>query len=138
MILRMSPIIFAAVALTCFGQERFSSGELKGFVKSGTEHIIVHVEEPFVVSAVAGVIASKTDSRPLANVIFEVRGPGNKETVRAAKTDHQGRFKIKRLLPGRYVFKATLDGFQSVVGMIVVSKTANQSTDIRIELPIGV
>jgi len=138
MILLTNPVVFAALVITCFGQERFSSGEFKGFVKSGTEHIIVRVEKPFVVRTLTGTIVSKHDSRPLANVTFEVRGPDNQETIKAANTDHQGHFRIKRLLLGRYVFKATLDGFQSVVGIIVVSKTADQTSSIRIELPLGV
>ena len=42
------------------------------------------------------------------------------------------------LRAGEYVFKVTLNGFQSVIGTLIVSKGAAASEQIRIELSVGV
>ena len=75
---------------------------------------------------------------PLKDVLFEIRGPGNQERIRAAKTGSDGRFKIGRVPEGIYTFKATRDGFQSVVGTLIVSKRTDRRQTIKIEMPLGV
>jgi len=39
---------------------------------------------------------------------------------------------------GTYKFKTTLNGFQSVMGRITVSKKATRHDEIKIEIPVGV
>ncbi len=58
--------------------------------------------------------------------------------IRAARTAANGRFEVGRVPEGTYIFKATLDGFQSVVGMLVVSKKAGRRKIIDVEMPLGV
>jgi hypothetical protein len=53
-------------------------------------------------------------------------------------TDDKGRFRLRRLRPGEYLFKVTRSGFQSVVGRLTVSKAAAAKKPILIELPVGV
>ena len=48
-----------------------------------------------------------------------------------------GRFAISHVPEGTYTFKATKDGFQSVVGTLIVSKKADRQKTIRIEMTIG-
>jgi hypothetical protein len=136
--LRNLALIILGIAVACPAQERFQSGELKGFTKSPTEHIISRVDEPFAVSSVRGSVVFSGKDEPLKDVLFEIRGPGNLERIRAAKTGADGRFKIGRVPEGTYTFKATRDGFQSVVGTLVVSKKADRKKAIKIEMPLGV
>jgi hypothetical protein len=39
---------------------------------------------------------------------------------------------------GTYKFKATLNGFQSVMATITISKNASTENEIRIEMQVGV
>jgi len=40
--------------------------------------------------------------------------------------------------PGEYCFKATVDGWQSVVGVIVVTKSADPAARVSFEMLLGV
>jgi hypothetical protein len=118
-------------------RERFNAADLAGFTKSPTEHAIVPMETDFFVERIEGVIVSKVDGRPMQNVLFEVRGPSEGRSITRGQTDRSGRFRLKRLRPGVYLFKTTADGFQSVIGTVVVG-VFNKPTPIRIEIPPGV
>jgi hypothetical protein len=102
---------------------------------SPTEHIIVRME-PITVHYVHGTVFFHNDA--LEEVLFEIRGPGNFERIRVANSDGKGRFNIGHVPEGTYIFKATKNGFQSVVGTIVVSKKAAKQKTVQIEMPIGV
>lgn len=110
------------------------------FTKSPTEHIINQIEQPFVVRAVKGIISRQTPgpTEPLANVLFEIEGPGTDRNTRHATTDASGRFKMGHVPAGTYKFKATLNGFQSVTGTVTVSKKASKTDKIKIAMAIGV
>lgn len=119
-------------------QERFQEGDLQGFTRSPTEHIINSFEGSFSTRAVSGVVVLQGVLEPISDVLFEVRGPGKNMMVHGAKTDRLGRFKLKRLPAGDYTFKVTLNGFQSVVGKLTVLKRSKTNVPIRIELAVGV
>lgn len=118
-------------------QEKSTVGD---FTKSPTEHIINQIEQPFVVRSVQGTVSRQTGGpvEPLANVLFEIEGPGTDRKIRHAKTDENGRFKMGHVPVGTYKFKATLNGFQSVMGTITVSKEAPKTDKIKIAMAIGV
>jgi hypothetical protein len=117
-------------------QEKASVGD---FTKSPTEHIINQMEQPFVVPSGKGIISRRQgDQGPLPNVLFEIQGPGVDRKIRRASTNEHGRFKIGHVPVGTYKFKVTLDGFQSVMGTITVSKKAGKTDEIKIELGVGV
>jgi hypothetical protein len=121
------------------GQDRYDSGELQGFTKSPTEGIIKKLDEPFVVRSVSGtVIRSVGDESPLENALVELRGPGESKSIRAIKTDDKGRFHLGQLSPGKYVFKATSLGFQSVVGVVIVSPKASPGNVLNLRMTPGV
>lgn len=125
-----------AIAISGASQEK---GKYAGFAKSPTEHIINELKQPFEVKAVWGVVTRKEgDQEPLQNVLVEIKGPGDHDKIRRAKTDEHGQFKINHISAGTYQFKATLDGFQSVVGTIIVSQKAPKNSDIKIAMLIGV
>lgn len=133
---------FAPAVSTCeiaTAQERFESGDLSGFTRSPTEHIINEMYEPIRTRRVEGVVGlgHGGDSIAIPDVLFEVRGPGASPVVRGVKTDKMGRFYLKHIVPGTYRFKATLHGFQSVIGTIVVIRRGS-TAPIRIELRVGV
>src|ERR1700683_3075175 len=92
-------------------------GPVGDFTKSPSEHIIIQLEQPFVVRSVKGVILrSQGDQEPLPGVLIEIQGPGNDRKMRRATTDEHGRFAISHVAVGTYKFKTTLNGFQSVMG----------------------
>jgi hypothetical protein len=110
----------------------------QGFTKPPTEHIINEIDQPFVVGVVQGFITEVQDPHePLPGVLFEIQAPISDKRIRSAKTDAHGRFKISTCLPEIHI-KATLNGFQSVMGTIVVAKHAHKATRIEIHMPIGV
>jgi len=131
-------LLTLGITTSCFAQERFQSGEFKGFTKSATEHIISRVDEPLTVPSVRGAILFKGKGEPVKDVVFEIRGPGNSERIRSSKSDAAGLFHISRVPEGIYIFKATKDGFQSVVGRVIVSGKADHQNGITIEMPVGV
>ena len=112
----------------------------RDFTKSPTEHIINRIEQPFVVQWIKGSISLQAGgpTESLANVLFEIQGPGVDRKIRHATTDDSGHFKIGHVPAGSYRFKATLNGFQSVVGTITVSKEAPNANEIKIVMSVGV
>jgi hypothetical protein len=118
-------------------QERFDSGELKGFTKSPTEHIIEPLGEQTPVRAIEGVVTSKTLSRPMVGVLVEVRGPGPSEEIRSVVTDRKGHFKFKGMPSGEYSIKITLNGFRSVYGRVSLQPSVKQWKPLRIEMLHG-
>jgi hypothetical protein len=136
--LRTGLILFIAAAFTGQGQERFTTGELKGFTKSPTEHIIEKLEETPIMRMVEGSVGSKSLDKPLEGVLIEIRGPGATETLRSASSDRRGRFRLRRVPDGDYKIKATLNGFRSVVGAISVRSSAKAHKSLRIEMLHGI
>lgn len=115
--------------------------ELCGFTQSPTEHIINRIEKPFVVRQIKGtVFREKASGSPeaLPDVLIEIKGINKGSNVRRAKSDSGGRFKISHVPAGDYYLKATLNGYQSVVGRIVVSNKAEKNSEIQLSLSIGV
>jgi hypothetical protein len=126
------------IATTLSVAQKYSVADFADFTKSPTEHALHVVEQPFTVQSVSGLIEFRNGPlEPLANVLFEIQGPGTDKRLRRATTNERGRFKISRALLGTYKFKATLNGYQSSVGTIIVSKGADRATAIRIEMLIG-
>lgn len=125
------------VCAAATAQEKTTVGD---FTKSPTEHIINQIDQPFVVQSVKGFISRQSagPTEPLSDVLFEIQGPGADRKIRRGTTDENGRFKIGHVPTGTYKFKATLNGFQSVMGTITVSKRAPKADEIRIAMPIGV
>lgn len=110
-----------------------------GFTKSPSEHMLVELEKPFKVRSVEGVISSEGGEWPEGtSVIFELRSTRDQGKVRQVRTDSRGSFKIPDLPPGEYCFKATANGWQSVMGVIVVARDADAASKITFEMPLGV
>jgi hypothetical protein len=123
------------LVMLCSAQERFESGWLKGFTKSPTEHIIDQPEKPFTVSAAKGVVLDPSGVA-MHGVLVEVQDTAGR--MRAAKTDSNGRFELHGLKNGTYRFKVTFNGFQSVVGEIIVSRKAQRGEEVTIPMKVGV
>jgi hypothetical protein len=116
-------------------QERFETGWLKGFTKSPTEHIIDERDKAFTVRAVTGVVLDPSGAE-MDGVIVEIRDDAGR--IRGTKTNRRGTFKIRGVPKGAYKFKLTMNGFQSVVGNIVLSKRANKADKLKIVMKVGV
>jgi hypothetical protein len=134
---------YASTALLAFlfthpgaSQLQSDSHRSKGFTEAHPEHIIVQLHEPIVVRDVRGEMRDR-DGNPEKNAIFEIRLKSSSQ-IRRAKTDEKGQFRIQHAPTGTYDFKATLDGFQSVVGTVIVSATADPKAKIKLTLNLGV
>jgi hypothetical protein len=123
------------LAVFCKSQDRFESGKYKGFTKYSAL-AIVELREPFIVREAKGIIQYPNGNGFLPNVLVEIRNSSG--TIKATKTDSQGRFKFRGLREGTYMLKTTLSGFQSVVGTVLLQKNAKKSEEIKIEMPLGV
>jgi len=115
-----------------------SQSKVGDFTRSPYEHIINEIDQPFVVRSVGGLITLPTGGEPLAGVLFEIQGPGADRRIRRCKSDQHGRFKIGHVPEGTYRFKATLSGFQSMMGTVTVSRGAVKGNEIKIAMPFGV
>jgi hypothetical protein len=108
------------------------------FTRSPYEHIINEIDQPFLVRSVEGLITLPDGGGALTGVLFEIQGPGTDRQIRRCKSDEHGRFKIRRVPEGTYRFKATLSGFQSEMGTIIVSRKSAKTNEIKITMPVGV
>jgi len=119
-------------------QDRFASGELKGFTRSPEEHIINYLDSPLTVREVKGSAFIEFSKTPADGVLFELKGPEGLDSIVSTTSKTDGKFRLKHIHPGKYRFKATESGFQSVVGTIIVSPRAAADQVIKIEMKLGV
>ena len=128
-------VLTVTLAPFCPAQERFETGWLKGFMKSPTEHIIDEPGKPFTLRAVRGVVLDPSGAE-MDGVVVEIRDEAGR--IRGTKSDRNGTFKLSGVPKGTYKFKVTLNGFQSVVGDIIISKKANKTDQMKIAMKVGV
>lgn len=122
------------LASTCLAEHRFQSGPYSGFTKLEPERVIVELGKPLHVSQVSGVVLAANSHEPLRKTLFELRDDGTGK-VKATKTDANGRFRMKQIKDGKYTFKATRKGYQSVVGVLIVRAKGPQPESVTIEMP---
>jgi len=134
-------LLLLSLSVCPFGwtQDRIESGELKGFTRSPTEHIINRLDDAFTVREVKGAaFISDGFKSPAVGVLLELRGPEGSESIVSTATKGDGKFSLRHINPGKYLFKATKPGFQSVIGTIIVSPHAKAAQVITIEMKVGV
>ena len=138
MALLVAMVVPTAVRLGA--QQRFGDEDpiLKGFTRSPSEHIINEHPGAITVRALKGTISEVAAGTGLPGALVEVRASSGASTIQAAHTDQRGRFNMRKLKEGRYIFKVTRDGFQSVFGLLVVSRAAAAEREFRISLRQGV
>jgi hypothetical protein len=98
--------------------------------------MIVEIGPPFKVRDVHGSILVSANNEPLAGSLFEIRDQSG--TSHSATADKAGHFQIRGVPDGTFDFTTTKDGFQSVIGKIVVSKSSRRKALIQISMPIGI
>ena len=128
-------VLVVTLTAFCSAQERFETGRLKGFTKSPTEHIIDEPDKPFTLRAVRGVVLDPSRAE-MDGVVVEIRDEAGR--IRSTKTSRKGTFNLSGVPKGTYKFKVTMNGFQSVVGDIVVSKKASKDDQMKIVMKLGV
>jgi len=124
-----------ALARSSSAEDRFVSGPHKGFKRSATEHIITEIAKPIEMQSVHGVITDPA-GEPLPDADFEIRSASGR--VRGTRSDKSGKFWISGAAAATYRFKATKDGFQSIIGTIVVAKTASKKSAVILAMKLGV
>jgi hypothetical protein len=113
--------------------------KLDNFTLAAPEHIINDVAEPFVVRAVKGRARNQDGEWPRGLfVYFEILPYGEEKGIRSAWSDQNGNFHIEDVSPGTYCFKATRDGWQSAMGIIIVSEKADPNETIEFVMYLGV
>jgi hypothetical protein len=113
---------------------------LEGFTEAPAEHIINEITEPFVVREVKGRIDNVAGPGWWKDclVLFEIRGIRKDTEVHKVYADENGKFIMRDITEGRYCFKATVNGWQSVMGVIFVEKRADPQKEIVFEMQLGV
>ena len=71
-------------------------------------------------------------------VLFEILPYSEKKGIKRALTDQNGNFLIADVSPGSDRFKATRDGWQSVMGIVIVSEDADPDEIIEFVMYLGV
>jgi hypothetical protein len=122
-----------------FAQQRFGDEyrQLKGFTKSPTEHIMSEYEGVPEVRSVSGRIIDSSGAG-IPDATFEIRKEDPEDQIRGVLTNDKGRFHLRSIHDGIYVFKATKNGFQSVIGKLKVNGKTLSRGGLEIWLPIGV
>jgi hypothetical protein len=110
----------------------FDTCKIEGFYTSPLEHVIEPIEKPFVVRKISGQLTSRAGEWPPGGVLFELRKLGE-ERILSTRTDTHG-FYFLPVKKGVYCFKATLDGWQSRMGIAIVSGKADRATRINFSL----
>ena len=111
--------------------------DLSGFTLSPTEHVIDTIDQPFRVRSIKGRIPFRNSPGEfLAGVLLEVMGP-TPRVVRSCTTDSNGRFKIAHVPQGTYRFKTTLNGYSSIVGVILVARKSDKASQVSLDVSIG-
>jgi len=108
------------------------------FARARSEYAIDELSRPFVVRSVSGGVSLDADPEAVLPTAFiEIQGPGKDRRMRRATVDQDGRFRIRRVPQGQYKFKVSNDGFQGVMGTIVVSKSAPKNNEVLIGMRPG-
>jgi hypothetical protein len=106
---------------------------MEGFTITDCENILNEIKQPFMVRIIKGKIIDIEDDYGWSKdipVLFEVRAINNKGKFFHTYADENGIFKMSDIPEGQYCFKATICGWQSVMGVIIVSKTADPKNEI--------
>jgi hypothetical protein len=112
---------------------------LEGFTDAPGGHQLEEIEQPFIVSKVKGLIKSAVGDWPEgARILFELRSKEAGSITRRVETNKFGEFIIDGISEGQYCFKATIYGWQSVMGIIIVSKKADSKGEIRFSMRLEV
>jgi hypothetical protein len=111
----------------------------EGFAQSESEHIIREINKPFEVTEIKGQIKNEAGIWPEeANAIFEIRERDKNSEIKKIHVDKNGNFRIRKVKNGIYCFKATANGWQSVMGIIIVSKESATKNEIEFEMLLGI
>ena len=109
------------------------------FTRANPEGFIEQMEQPIVVRNVRGKITNTIDGWPKdLPILFELRGIEMGAKTIQVYADAEGNFEMPRIPKGHYCFKATVDGWRSVMGIIKVDKRADPKKMIHIVMLIGV
>ena len=111
----------------------------EGFTESAAEHIIDEIRQPFIVCRIKGKITNDEGVWPEnLPILFEIRRTGKDSKTAQALADGNGTFEMPQMAEGRYCFKATVLGWRSVMGIIIVDKKADPKRTILINMLFGV
>ncbi len=118
-----------------------SNCSLEGFTLTEAENRIIEIEDAFVVRKIRGWILNYNDIEkkwPVRfRVLFELRqSEGNMEIMRTI-ADENGYFEIPNVPEGRYCFKATLYGWETIIGTIIVDKKADEKIAIVLNMTMA-
>jgi len=112
---------------------------LEGFTPAIDEHIIDDIEQPFIVRKIGGKIINDQGGWPKKlPILFEIRDARKDAKVHKVYADDKGNFIMKNIPEGRYCFKATVMGWQSLMGIIIVDKKADPKSEVVIKMRLGV
>ncbi len=109
------------------------------FTRAKPENFMVEMEQPIIVRNVRGKITNTVGGWPKESIIlFELRRIENGTKTIQAYADAEGNFEVPHIAKGWYCFKATVDGWRSVKGIIRVDKWADPNKRIFIVMLLGV
>lgn len=142
--MRLAGVIFLCMLIfpSCSHDKRpidISVCRLGNFTLALDEHIIEKIEKPIVVSSVKGKITNEVGGWPdNTRILFEIRRIGKAAKTIQAIADGDGNFEMPHVAKGYYCFKATVDGWRSVMGIIKVDRRADPTKAISIVMIPGV
>jgi hypothetical protein len=103
------------------------------------EHIIDEIKQPFIVRTISGQILDEIGEGEWVEdwPLFEIRAIGKAKKILSTHADRVGAFVIASVPEGQYCFKATMRGWNSVMGVIIVSKKADPKNRIVLQMNLG-
>ena len=92
----------------------------------------------FRASRVEGRVIAAIGLKPLDGALVELRDERTKHLVTRARTDDDGRFRMRRLPRGTYRLRATCEGFVLMEAIIVVPKEPVTGRELTVVLGLDV
>ncbi len=112
---------------------------IEGFTLAIDEYLVDEIKTPFVVRKIVGKITNDQGGWPKGlPILLEVRKGGKDMEVRKVYADKNGNFYMKTIPEGRYCFKATVMGWQSQMGIIIIDMRADPDKKVFIKMRLGV
>lgn len=135
-------VLFASVLQCCsVNRNQIDIGDcsLSHFTLAMDEHIIEKIEKPIIMRSIKAKITNMVGGWPdNTQILFEVRrNEIGAKTIRSY-ADSEGNVEVPQAENGHYCFKATVNGWRSVMGIIKVDKRAEPAKMILIVMLPGV
>jgi hypothetical protein len=119
------------------GRASYTQCEFETFNRPNEAYMTQYITDPFTVRRVQGCLTSQGGPWPEGvQVVFEIRAKGGDPRIYHAEADEKGDYRLPKLPEGEYCFRAMAVGWQTVCGVVIVSRKAPRKAQVSFEMPL--